>query len=106
MGKAVIEKYSDAEIDKLLQALNHELANPWALRDGKLHKDIRFANFIDAFAFMTAVAMHAEKQNHHPEWCNVYNRVSIDLTTHEAGGISSRDFELAETIERLLPPAG
>ncbi len=95
-------KYSTTEIDQLLETLNRELPDPWELRDGKLHKELRFGDFIDAFGFMTRVAMHAEKLNHHPEWSNVWNRVTIDLTTHEAGGITALDFELAETIERLV----
>lgn len=102
----MIRKYSDEELADILQDFNRELSDPWELRDGKLHKEIRFTNFIEAFSFMTAVAMHAEKLNHHPEWRNVYNRVSIDLTTHEVGGISARDLELADAIEQHLPPAG
>ena len=96
------QKYTTTEARQLLDALNHEIPDPWELRDGKLHKTFRFANFIDAFGFMTQVAMHAEKLNHHPEWRNVYNRVEIDLTTHEAGGISALDFELAEIIEQII----
>ena len=96
------QKYTTTEAQQLLNSLNHEIPDPWTLRDGKLHKTFRFPNFIDAFGFMTQVAMHAEKLNHHPEWRNVYNRVEIDLTTHEAGGISALDFELAEIIEQII----
>ncbi len=74
----------------------------WELRDGKLHRDFRFDDFVAAFGFMSSVALLAERANHHPEWSNVYNRVSIDLTTHDAGGLSERDFALAEAID-LLP---
>ncbi len=77
-----------------------ELVN-WKLERGKLHKSFKFKNFIDAFAFMTRVAMIAERLNHHPEWSNVYNRVHIDLNTHEVGGISERDFEMARRIDAL-----
>ncbi len=96
------QKYTTTEAQQLLGALNHEIPDPWELRDGKLHKDFHFAHFIDAFGFMTQVAMHAEKLNHHPEWRNAYNRVEIDLTTHEVGGISALDFELAEIIEQII----
>ena len=60
-----------------------------------------FSNFIEAFSFMTRAALHAEKQNHHPEWFNVYKTVQVDLTTHEAGGITERDFKLAKTMDEL-----
>ena len=74
----------------------------WRLKDGKMHAEFKFANFVEAFAFMTRVALIAERMNHHPEWFNVYSTVRIDLTTHEAGGISDYDFELAEAIDKLL----
>jgi 4a-hydroxytetrahydrobiopterin dehydratase len=72
------------------------------LKDGKLNKTFVFTSFVDAFGFMTRVALHAEKLNHHPEWFNVYNRVEIDLTTHEAGGLTVRDFNLATAIDELF----
>jgi 4a-hydroxytetrahydrobiopterin dehydratase len=74
----------------------------WELRNGKLHRDLKFKNFVQAWGFMTQVAILAEKNNHHPEWFNVYSKVSIDLTTHEAGGLSERDFELARQIDEVL----
>jgi 4a-hydroxytetrahydrobiopterin dehydratase len=67
----------------------------WTLTEGKLHKEFRFANFVEAFGFMSQVALFAEKMDHHPEWSNVYNRVDVDLTTHDAGGVTELDFELA-----------
>ncbi|MCR9095839.1 MAG: 4a-hydroxytetrahydrobiopterin dehydratase [bacterium] len=67
----------------------------WSLEDGKLHRSFRFANFVEAFGFMASVALVAEKMDHHPEWSNVYDRVEVDLTTHDAGGITVLDFELA-----------
>lgn len=79
-----------------------ELAR-WALREDGLAiaRDFRFADFTEAFAFMTRVALHAEKADHHPEWSNVYNRVHITLTTHDAGGLSKRDVALARVIDGL-----
>ena len=73
----------------------------WTLRDDKLHRKFRFANFVEAFGFMSQVALLAEAANHHPDWSNVYNRVDISLITHDAGGISERDFKLAEQINAL-----
>jgi 4a-hydroxytetrahydrobiopterin dehydratase len=73
----------------------------WALQDGKLTRQFVFDDFVAAFAFMTRVAWVAESMNHHPEWFNVYSRVRVQLTTHDAGGISLRDFELAAEMDRL-----
>lgn len=70
-------------------------------RGGSITRDWVFIDFNEAFAFMTRVAMLAERYDHHPEWSNVYNRVSITLTTHDAGGLSSRDLELAQRIDSL-----
>ncbi len=74
----------------------------WELKAGKLYRHCRFTDFVDAFGFMARVALLAERMNHHPEWSNVYNRVEIELTTHDAGGISERDFALATQIDALL----
>ena len=71
----------------------------WELRAGKLHRELAFADFSEAFAFMTRVAFAAEKQGHHPDWSNVWNRVAIDLSTHDSGGITRSDIELAGAIE-------
>lgn len=75
----------------------------WTLRaDGlALHRSFRFADFNAAFGFMTRVALHADKVDHHPEWSNVYNRVEITLTTHDAGGLSARDAAMVEWIAGL-----
>ena len=78
-----------------------ELAG-WEIRDGKLYRQFSFANFIRAWGFMSQVALLAEAMDHHPEWSNVYGKVIINLTTHDAGGISRRDFELAQKINRIL----
>jgi 4a-hydroxytetrahydrobiopterin dehydratase len=67
----------------------------------KISKEFQFKNFVQAFGFMTKVAMEAEKMNHHPEWFNVYNRVKIELVTHDLGGISTYDIKFADTINKL-----
>lgn len=74
----------------------------WKLNAGKLHRRLQFDNFVEAFGFMTKVALLAETKNHHPDWSNVYNRVVIELNTHDVGGISERDFDLASAINGLL----
>ncbi|CAG1007757.1 4a-hydroxytetrahydrobiopterin dehydratase [Myxococcaceae bacterium] len=73
----------------------------WSLRDGKLHRELRFEDFVAAFGFMSRVAIVAEKLDHHPEWSNVWNRVVVDLVTHDAGGITALDLELARRIDAL-----
>lgn len=85
-----------------LTALNASLESPWEIREERLAKKFQFGDFVEAFSFMTRVAMEAEKANHHPEWCNVYREVEIHLTTHEAGGITEKDFALARAIEKRL----
>ena len=73
----------------------------WSVVNGKLHKDFVFDDFVEAFGFMTRAAIHIEKMNHHPEWFNVYNKISVDLTTHDAGGITQNDIVLARTLNSL-----
>ena len=72
-----------------------------ATETGKIIKEFQFKNFVQAFGFMTKIALEAEKMNHHPEWFNVYNRVKIELMTHDLGGISTYDIKLADTINIL-----
>lgn len=91
-----IKKLSHEEVLNAIASLKD-----WSLVEGKLHKEFKFKNFVEAFGFMTQVAILAEKMNHHPEWFNVYNKVAIDLTTHDAGGISQRDLKLAQEIDAL-----
>jgi 4a-hydroxytetrahydrobiopterin dehydratase len=74
----------------------------WEIVDGKLHRELQFDDFVAAFGFMAQVAIIAEKLNHHPEWSNVYNRVTIDLMTHDAGGITDKDHDLAARINALV----
>jgi 4a-hydroxytetrahydrobiopterin dehydratase len=73
----------------------------WEERDGALHRSFRFADFSAAFGFLTRVALHAEKVDHHPEFTSVWNRVDFRLTSHDAGGVTDRDRALAEVIDRL-----
>jgi 4a-hydroxytetrahydrobiopterin dehydratase len=73
----------------------------WSLRKGRLAREFAFADFSEAFAFMTRVALAAERRDHHPNWSNVWNRVSIELYTHDAGAITERDVALARVISRL-----
>jgi 4a-hydroxytetrahydrobiopterin dehydratase len=74
----------------------------WAVRKGKLRREFVFADFSEAFAFMARVALLAEKADHHPDWSNSWNKVLIELTSHDAGGLTQRDLDLAAAIERLL----
>jgi len=73
----------------------------WAVEEGKLHREFRFSDFNEAFGFMARTALVAETMNHHPEWSNVYSRVRVHLTTHDVGGISQRDFDLAHAMNRI-----
>ena len=92
-----IERLSAEEIEQGLAALAD-----WDKDGEKLYRRFVFEDFNQAFGFMSRVALSAEAMNHHPEWSNVWNRVDIWLTTHDAGGLSTRDFELATRIDRLL----
>jgi len=73
----------------------------WTERDGALHKSFRFADFVAAFGFLTRVALYAEKADHHPEFTSVWNRVDFRLTTHDEGGVTDRDRDLARVIDKL-----
>ena len=73
----------------------------WSIVDGKLHRELRFPSFIEAFGFMTRAALVAQSMDHHPEWSNVYNRVEIVLSTHDAGGLSAKDVALAKFIDTV-----
>ncbi len=77
----------------------------WSIEAEKLHREFRFADFNEAFAFMTRAALVAEQMDHHPEWFNVYSTVRVDLTTHDAGGISELDFELATRMNAFAGEA-
>ena len=89
-------RLSETEITEELKKLEG-----WAIKDNKLHKEFQFDSFNQAFGFMTRAAMEIEKMNHHPEWFNVYNRITVDLTTHDAGGITNNDINLARILNSL-----
>ena len=89
-------KLSGTEIESAISNLE-----AWAIKDSKLHRSFKFKNFIEAFTFMTEIALHAEKMDHHPEWFNVYNTVKIDLMTHDVNGISDHDLKLADLINSI-----
>lgn len=92
-----MEKLSKQDI----QARMTEINPAWIVKGKFLHRELVFKNFIEAFSFMTAVALVAEKSNHHPNWKNVYNKVVFALETHDADGITTKDFELAKAIDKI-----
>ena len=95
------EKYTQEQIDGALATLNQTLdkGQQWQIVNGKLYKEFKFKSFIRAFGWMSQIAIWAEKLSHHPEWFNVYNRVKVELTTHDVDGISDLDFTLANKME-------
>lgn len=95
------ERLDAAAIEQALRELNAGAASPWQIDQGKLNKEFRFKDFVEAFGFMTRAALVAETMNHHPEWFNVYAKVRVDLVTHDAGGITELDFALAARMETL-----
>jgi 4a-hydroxytetrahydrobiopterin dehydratase len=96
MSQVKYKKLTEHELDEKVKAMKG-----WELKNGKLEKSFRFSNFVEAFGFMTRIALEAEKINHHPEWSNVYNTVIIRLSTHDAGGITDFDIKLANIIDTL-----
>ena len=90
-------RLSELEIEEELKKLPK-----WSVKNDKLHKEFKFDNFNQAFGFMTRAAMEIEKMNHHPEWFNVYNRITVELTTHDAGGITKNDINLARILNSLV----
>ena len=89
-------KLSDAEISAALTQLPG-----WSIEHGKLHRAYKFPDFAHAFGFMATAAPSIESRNHHPEWANVYNRVTVHLVTHDAGGITQKDVDLAKLLEGI-----
>jgi len=92
-----LAKLSDEEIQRELNNLSG-----WSVQNAKLHKMFVFKDFIKAFSFMTTAALHIEKMNHHPEWFNIYNKLIVDLTTHDAGGITQNDIDLAKILNSIV----
>ncbi|MDP8246007.1 MAG: 4a-hydroxytetrahydrobiopterin dehydratase [Candidatus Hinthialibacter antarcticus] len=90
-------KLTDEKIQEKLNGIEG-----WTFTDGRLHRDFKFKDFTEAFAFMARIALYAEKMDHHPDWSNVYNNVAIDLATHDAGGVTELDFKLAALINAIL----
>jgi 4a-hydroxytetrahydrobiopterin dehydratase len=91
-----IPKSTEQEIEAALAELGS-----WTVESDKLHREYKFRDFVQAFGFMTQAALLAERAAHHPEWFNVYNRVVVDMTTHEAQGITQKDLDLASEMEEL-----
>ena len=89
-----------ASLEQHLAELNHGIDAPWQLRGQQLQKDFVFANFRQALAFMRAVGQYAEVLDHHPDWCNSYNKVEVSLSTHSAGRLTALDFKLAKLMEQ------
>jgi len=89
-------RLSDAEIQARLASLPG-----WSLAEGKLRRKFEFTDFSEAFGFMSRAALVAEKMDHHPDWSNVWNRVTVELSTHDAGGLTKLDFELAAAMDRI-----
>ena len=90
-------RLSELEIEDELKKISE-----WSVKNDKLYKEFKFDNFNQAFGFMTRAAMEIEKMNHHPEWFNVYNKITIELTTHDAGGITKNDVNLARILNSLV----
>jgi 4a-hydroxytetrahydrobiopterin dehydratase len=89
-------RLSEEEIRSALAALP-----AWSVVEGKLRREYKFRDFTYAFGFMATAATAIEKRDHHPQWLNVYNRVTVELTTHDAGGITAKDIELAQVLEEI-----
>ena len=98
MSQPKYKKLAGNELDENVGTLSG-----WEIKDGKLQKSFKFSNFIEAFGFMTRIALEAEKINHHPEWSNVYDTVKVRLSTHDADGITDYDIKLANIIDRTKP---
>ena len=92
-----MEILSEDEINERLDQLEG-----WEFKDDAIHTSFQFENFKEAFSVMTRIAFEAEAQQHHPNWCNVYNELQISLSTHDAGGVTEKDFKLARSIENII----
>lgn len=92
-----MDKLDQKTIDERLEKIDG-----WEYSDNAIHTTIEFTDFKEAFATMTRIAFEVEKQNHHPKWTNTYNELTISLSTHDAGGITEKDFKLAHAIEKII----
>lgn len=102
----MVHKFDPNEAQARCQTLQASCALPWTLDGDSLYLALRFPDFVTAFAFMSAVALVAERMNHHPDWRNVYHRVELRLSTHDAGGLTERDFLLAAEAAKLAQHLG
>jgi 4a-hydroxytetrahydrobiopterin dehydratase len=93
-----MKKLNENDIQERMAEINPV----WMLKGEFLHRELLFKDFVEAFSFMTAVALVAEKSGHHPNWKNEYNKVTVDLNTHDADGITTKDFDLATAIDKLF----
>ena len=96
-----MKSMSTQEAQQAYEVLQQQAQAPWQLQEDSLHTQWKFKDFVQAMAFMNAVAEVAERMNHHPEWSNVYNRVNVRLNTHDAGGLTHLDFALAQAMDSL-----
>ena len=92
-----MKPFSEVEINELLKDFDG-----WSYNENAIHTSLEFDDFKDTFSVMTRIAFEAEKMNHHPDWTNVYNTLQISLSTHDAGGVTNKDFELAKIIDTLV----
>lgn len=92
-----MSKLSESQIKEQLKNIED-----WEYSDNAIHTTIEFSDFKDCFTVMTRIAFEAEKLNHHPDWSNVYNKLSISLSSHEAGGLTEKDFQLAQIIDGII----
>ena len=92
-----MSKLTSDELNTALKGLSG-----WSLENGKLHRQFQFKSFVEAFGFMSSMALVSEAMGHHPEWFNVYNRVTVDLTTHDAGGITTKDTDWAKKANEVF----
>ena len=92
-----MKKLSESEVKEKLQEING-----WEYNENAIHTTFEFIDFKDAFSVMTRIAFEAEAQQHHPDWSNVYNKLYISLSTHDAGGVTENDFALAKSIESII----
>ena len=96
--KTVMKLYNDSKCQVKLKELHLD----WKFHDNGIEKEFRFLNFVKAFEFMAQVAVVAEDKKHHPDWTNVYNKVQVRLTTHDSGGVTDKDFDLALAMEQIM----